>query len=188
VAEVVDDLQDATGGVDVLVNNAGMVDAVGRTGDLDPSTWDRDMQINLTGTFNVTREVFPNMCDRGWGRVISMSSLAGKLGGFGQISYSTTKAGLIGLGRTLALEGAPNGVTSNVLAPTIVVGDLAELPHDQIENINEHWADIARATPMDKLGTEEDVANFIAYLASEQASYVTGQVIGVSGGVDLFTY
>jgi len=188
VADAVEDLRDATGGVDVLVNNAGMVDAVGRTGDLDPSTWDRDMSINLTGTFNITREVFPNMCERGWGRVISMSSMAGAYGGFGQISYSTTKAGLIGLGKTLALEGAPDGVTSNVIAPSIVVGDLAELPADQIENINEHWADIARATPMGHLGREEDVSNLIAYLASEQASYVTGQVIGVTGGVDLFTY
>ncbi|MFB6178361.1 MAG: SDR family oxidoreductase [Halorientalis sp.] len=188
VSQTVDDLQDATGGVDILVNNAGMVDAVGRTGDLDPSTWDRDMNINLTGTYNITREVFPNMCERGWGRVVSMSSMAGAYGGFGQISYSTTKAGLIGLGKTLALEGAPDGVTSNVIAPSIVVGDLAELPADQIENINEHWADIARATPMGHLGREEDVSNLIAYLASEQASYITGQVIGVTGGVDLFTY
>ncbi|MFB6164957.1 MAG: SDR family oxidoreductase [Haloarculaceae archaeon] len=188
VAEVVEDLQDQTGGVDVLVNNAGMVDAVGRAGDLDPSTWDRDMSINLTGTYNITREVFPNMCERGWGRVVSMSSMAGAYGGFGQISYSTTKAGLIGFGKTLALEGAPEGVTSNVLAPSIVVGDLAELPPDQLENINSHWADIARATPMGTLGEEEDVSNLIAYLASEQASYITGQVIAVAGGVDLFTY
>ncbi|AQL44241.1 dehydrogenase [Halorientalis sp. IM1011] len=188
VSEVVDDLQDATGGVDILVNNAGLVDAVGTAGDLDPSIWDRDISVNLTGTYNITREIFPNMCDRGWGRIITMSSLAGWEGGYGQISYSTTKAGLIGFGKTLALEGAPEGVTSNILAPTIVVGDLAELPHDQLENINEHWADIARATPMDKLGSEEDVSNLVAYLSSEQAEYITGQVMGVTGGVDLFTY
>jgi 3-oxoacyl-[acyl-carrier protein] reductase len=188
VAEVVEDLQDETGGVDILVNNAGMVDAVGRAGDLDEDLWDRDVEINLTGTYNITREIFPNMCERGWGRVISMSSMAGAFGGYGQLSYSTTKAGLIGFGKTLALEGAPEGVTSNVITPSIVVGDLADLPVDQIENINEHWADIARATPMGHLGREEDVSNLIAYLASEQASYITGQVIGVTGGVDLFTY
>ncbi|SDE75564.1 SDR family NAD(P)-dependent oxidoreductase [Halorientalis regularis] len=188
VGEVVEDLQDATGGVDILVNNAGLVDAVGTAGDLDPDIWDRDLSVNLTGTYNITREIFPNMCDRGWGRIITMSSLAGWEGGYGQISYSTTKAGLIGFGKTLALEGAPEGVTSNILAPTIVVGDLAELPHDQLENINEHWADIARATPMDKLGSEEDVSNLVAYLSSEQAEYITGQVMGVTGGVDLFTY
>jgi 3-oxoacyl-[acyl-carrier protein] reductase len=188
VSEVVDDLQDATGGVDILVNNAGLVDAVGTVGGLDPDIWDRDLSVNLTGTYNITREIFPNMCERGWGRIITMSSLAGWEGGYGQISYSTTKAGLIGFGKTLALEGAPEGVTSNILAPTIVVGDLAELPHDQLENVNEHWADIARATPMDKLGSEEDVANLVAYLSSEQAEYITGQVMGVTGGVDLFTY
>jgi NAD(P)-dependent dehydrogenase (short-subunit alcohol dehydrogenase family) len=188
VSEVVDDLQDATGGVDILVNNAGLVDAVGTVGGLDPDIWDRDLSVNLTGTYNITKEIFPNMCDRGWGRIITMSSLAGWEGGYGQISYSTTKAGLIGFGKTLALEGAPEGVTSNILAPTIVVGDLAELPHDQLENINEHWADIARATPMDKLGSEEDVSNLVAYLSSEQAEYITGQVMGVTGGVDLFTY
>jgi NAD(P)-dependent dehydrogenase (short-subunit alcohol dehydrogenase family) len=188
VAETVADLQDETGGVDVLVNNAGMVDAVGRAGDLSEDLWDRDMEINLTGTYNITREVFPNMCERGWGRVISMSSMAGAFGGYGQLSYSTTKAGLIGFGKTLALEGAPEGVTSNVITPSIVVGDLADLPPEQIDNINEHWADIARATPMGNLGREEDVSNLIAYLASEQASYITGQVIGVTGGVDLFTY
>lgn len=188
IADVVEDIREATGGVDVLVNNAGMVDAVGRTGELSEDLWDRDVEINLTGTYNITREVFPNMCERGWGRVISMSSMAGAYGGFGQLSYSTTKAGLIGFGRTLALEGAPDGVTSNVITPSIVVSDLAELPPEQIENINEHWADIARATPMGHLGREADVANLIAYLASEQASYITGQVIGVTGGVDLFTY
>jgi len=188
VADTVEDLRDETGGVDVLVNNAGMVDAVGRVEDLDASIWDRDMEINLTGTYNITREIFPAMRERGWGRVLHMSSMAGWYGGFGQSSYSTTKAGLVGFGKTLALEGAPDGVTSNIIAPSIVVGDLADLPVDQIENINEHWADIARATPMGHLGREEDVSNLIAYLASEQASYITGQVIGVTGGVDLFTY
>ena len=188
VEETVEDVRNETGGVDVLVNNAGMVDAVGRVEELDDSIWDRDMSINVTGTYNITREIFPAMKERGWGRVISMSSMAGVGGGYGQGSYSTTKAGLMGFGKTLALEGAEEGVTSNVLAPSIVVGDLAELPIDQLENINEHWADIARATPMGKLGTEEDVANAIAFLASEQAGYITGQVLGVTGGVDLFTY
>jgi len=170
------------------VNNAGLVDAVDRVEDFDDELFDRDMEVNLTGTYNVTREVFPAMCERGWGRVISMSSLAGTLGGFGQISYSTTKAGLVGLGRTLALEGAKHGVTSNVLAPSIVLGDLADLPPEQLEQINPQFEKIRQATPMEELGREEDVAPLIAFLASEHARYVTGQVIAVSGGVDLFSF
>jgi 3-oxoacyl-[acyl-carrier protein] reductase len=188
VAEVTADLREATGGVDVLVNNAGMVDAVGRAGDLDPDIWDRDVLINLTGTYNITREIFPHMRERGWGRVISMSSMAGWYGGFGQLSYSTTKAGLIGFGKTLALEGAPDGVTSNIIAPNIVVEDLADMTPEELEEVNPQYARIARATPMGHLGREADVANMTAYLASEQASYVTGQVMGATGGVDLFSF
>jgi len=182
------DVRDRTGGVDVLVNNAGLVDAVDKVAEFDDELWDRDIGVNLTGTYNVTREVFPAMCERGWGRVISMSSLAGTLGGYGQISYSTTKAGMVGLGRTLALEGAQHGVTSNVLAPSIVVGDLADLPPEQLEQINPQYEKIRQATPMGALGREEDVAPLVAFLASEHARYITGQVIAVSGGVDLFSF
>jgi len=188
VRATVEEVRDDTGGVDVLVNNAGVVDAVGRVEGYDDDLWDRDMAVNLTGTYNITKEIFPAMCDRGWGRVLTMSSMAGWEGGFGQVSYSTTKAGLIGFGKTLALEGAQSGVTSNILAPSIVVGSLSDLPIDQLENVNEKWADIARNTPMRKLGTEEDVANTIAYLSSEQANYITGQVVGVTGGIDLFAF
>jgi len=188
VRETVEEVRDETGGVDVLVNNAGVVDAVGRVDGYDDDLWDRDMAVNLTGTYNITKEIFPAMCDRGWGRVLTMSSMAGWEGGFGQVSYSTTKAGLIGLGKTLALEGAQSGVTSNVIAPSIVVGSLSDLPIEQLENVNENWADIARNTPMRRLGTEEDVANTVAYLSSEQANYITGQVVGVTGGIDLFAF
>jgi len=188
VDATVEALERETGGIDVLVNNAGMVDARAKVRDYDDDIWDRDVAVNLTGTYNVTRELFPRMCDREWGRVINMSSMAGWQGGFGQLSYSATKAALVGFGKTLALEGAQHNVTSNVVAPSIVVGALADLPIEQLEQVDEHFARIARATPMRKLGREEDVANLVAYLASEQASYVTGQVVGVTGGVDLFTF
>ncbi len=188
VEAVVADVREETGGVDVLVNNAGMVDARAKMADYDDDVWDRDVAVNLTGTYNVTREIFPAMCERGWGRVVSMSSMAGWYGGYGQASYSATKAALVGLGKTLALEGAQHGVTSNVLAPSIVVGALADLPVDQLKQVDEQFGRIAEATPMRELGSEEDVASLVAYLASEQANYVTGQVIGVTGGVDLFTF
>ncbi|WP_227375975.1 SDR family NAD(P)-dependent oxidoreductase [Haladaptatus halobius] len=188
VSATVEEIRDEFDGIDVLVNNAGMVDAQSKLEDYDDDIWDRDMDINLTGTYNVTQEVFPAMCDREWGRIVTMSSIAGWQGGYGQASYAATKAALIGFGKTLALEGAQHGVTSNVVAPSIVVGALADLPLEQLKEVNEYYGRIAEATPMRQLGREEDVANLVAYLASEQASYITGQVVGVTGGVDLFSF
>ncbi|ELY82427.1 SDR family NAD(P)-dependent oxidoreductase [Natrinema pallidum] len=189
VADSMAEVRDAFDGVDILVNNAAMVDARSRIGDYDDGIWDRDIEINLTGTYNISTELFPRMCDRGWGRIVNMSSMAGWYGGFGQLSYSATKAAMIGVGRTMALEGAQSGVTSNVIAPNIVVGDWADMNPDELrENVDEYFARIAEATPMRHLGTEEDVANMVTYLCSEQASYVTGQIIGVTGGIDLFSF
>ncbi|PCR92158.1 SDR family NAD(P)-dependent oxidoreductase [Natrinema ejinorense] len=189
VADSMAEVRDAFGGVDILVNNAAMVDARSRIGDYDDGIWDRDIEINLTGTYNISTELFPRMCERGWGRIVNMSSMAGWYGGFGQLSYSATKAAMIGVGRTMALEGAQSGVTSNIIAPNIVVGDWADMNPDELrENVDEYFARIAEATPMRHLGTEEDVANMVTYLCSEQASYVTGQVIGVTGGIDLFSF
>ncbi|MFC7227093.1 SDR family oxidoreductase [Salinirubellus salinus] len=188
VSDTVAALEEETGGIDILVNNAGMVDARDRLENFDDEIWDRDMDINLTGTYNITKEVFPRMKEREWGRIVNMSSMAGWQGGFGQASYSATKAALIGFGKTLALEGAQSGITSNVIAPSIVVGALADMPIDQLEQMDEHFARIAKATPMRKLGTEADVSNLIAFLCSEQASYITGQVVGVTGGIDLFSF
>jgi 3-oxoacyl-[acyl-carrier protein] reductase len=188
VGSTVDALEEETGGIDILVNNAGMVDARDRVEEFDDEIWDRDISVNLTGAYNITREVFPRMKEREWGRIVTMSSMAGWQGGFGQISYSATKAALIGFGKTLALEGAQHGITSNVIAPSIVVGQLADMPIDQLEEFDEHFARIAKATPMRSLGTEADVANMVAYLTSEQANYVTGQVVGVTGGIDLFSF
>ena len=188
VSETMDQVREETGGVDILVNNAAMVDAVGTLKDFDDSTWDRDMEINLTGTYNISKEVFPDMLEQEWGRIINMSSMAGWFGGYGQASYSATKAALIGLGKTMALEGAQSGVTSNIIAPNIVVSDLADMDVDELMDFHEQYGRIADATAMKRLGREEDVANMVAYLSSEQANYVTGQVIGVTGGVDLFTF
>ena len=188
VAETIGEVRDETGGVDILINNAAFVDAQAQLKDYDDDVWDRDVAVNLDGAYNVSREVFPAMCERGWGRVVSMSSMAGWYGGFGQASYSATKAALIGLGKTMALEGAQRGVTSNVIAPSIVLADLADMEPEELEQFAPMFERIRQATPMRTLGREEDVANLIAYLSSEQASYVTGQVIGVTGGIDLFTF
>jgi 3-oxoacyl-[acyl-carrier protein] reductase len=188
VSATVDAIREDVNPVDVLVNNAGLIDAVGKVEDYDDELWDRDIEVNMTGTYNITKPIFKGMCERGWGRIISMSSVAGWLGGFGQLSYSSTKSGLIGFGKTLALEGAQQGVTSNIIAPNIVMEDLADLPGEELEEINPQFEKIRQATPMKKLGKEKDVSNLIAFLASEQSEYITGQVIGVTGGVDLFSF
>ena len=188
VGDTVAALEEETGGIDILINNAGLVDARGRVENFDDDLWDRDVAVNLTGTYNITREVFPHMKAREYGRIVTMSSIAGWQGGFGQISYSATKSALLGFGKSLALEGGKHGITSNVLTPTVVVGDLAELPRDQLEAIDENFARLADATPMGQLGREEDVAPLVAFLASDHAEYITGQVIGVTGGADLLYY
>ena len=188
VAETVEALDAETGGIDILVNNAGLVDARDRVEQFDDAVWDRDVAANLTGAYNVTRQVYPGMKERGWGRIVGMSSMAGRQGGYGQLSYAATKAGLVGFGKTLALEGAQHGVTSNIVAPSIVSGQLADLSLDQLHDVDEHLARVARATPMRELGREADVASLVAFLVSEQAGYITGQVVGVTGGIDLFTF
>ncbi|WP_332898954.1 SDR family NAD(P)-dependent oxidoreductase [Haladaptatus sp. CMSO5] len=188
VKDTVSALRKETGGIDILVNNAGLVDAQSQLKDYDDEKWDLDVDVNLTGAYNISREVFPAMCERGWGRVINMSSMAGWYGGFGQASYAATKAALIGFGKTMALEGARNGVTCNIITPNIVMDALADLSSEELAATNPMFERIRKATPMQKLGRERDVSNLIAYLSSEQASYITGQVIGVTGGIDLFSF
>ena len=188
VAATIEAVEEETGGIDILVNNAGFVDAVAKLEDFDDDLWDRDVELNLSGAYNVTKAVYPGMKERGWGRIVTMASIAGWRGSFAQISYSATKSGLIGFGKTLALEGAKYGVTSNVLTPNIVIEDLAEMEPEQLEAFNPQFERIRQATPMKELGREDDVAPLVCYLSSEQARYVTGQVIGVTGGADLFSY
>ena len=178
VERVVADL----GSVDILVNNAGTLDHLGQLGDQAPELWERDLRVNLTGAFNCAQAVWPHMRERGWGRVINMASVAGTLGGFGQASYSTTKAGLIGLTRTLALEGARHGNTANAIVPGIIG---TEAFHFGSPDMNER---MIRRTAMRRPGEPQDVANAIAFLCSDLASYVTGIELNVSGGIELFTF
>ena len=123
VARIADEL----GPVDVLVNNAGTLDHVAQFPQQSPELWERDLQVNLTGAFNCAQAVWPAMRERGWGRIVNMASVAGTLGGFGQASYSTTKAGLLGLTKTLALEGARHGITANAIVPGIIGTEAFEL-------------------------------------------------------------
>jgi 3-oxoacyl-[acyl-carrier protein] reductase len=170
------------GSVDILVNNAGTLDHVAQIVDQSPEMWERDLRVNLTGAFNCAQEVWPHMRERGWGRIVNMASVAGTLGGFGQASYATTKAGLIGLTRTLALEGARHGITANAIVPGIIGTEAFAFGN---EAMNER---MIRRTAMRRPGEPQEIANVIAFLCSDLASYITGEALVVAGGIDLFTF
>ena len=173
---------DELGSVDILVNNAATLDNMGRLPDQSPELWERDLQVNLTGAFNCCRAVWSHMAERGWGRIVNMASVAGTLGGFGQASYSTTKAGLIGLTKTLALEGARHGITCNAIVPGIIGTEALAFGNPTMQER------MVKRTAMRRPGEPQDVANAIAFLASDLAGYITGVELNVSGGIELFTF
>ena len=179
VQDVVARIERDLGAVDICVNNAGMIYTVGQLKDLRDEDWELNLEVNLTGTMKVTRAVFPSMRERRWGRIVCMASIAGLMGGFGQTAYSTTKIGVVGFAKSVALEGARYGVTCNAVAPGIIA------PNAQLSPLYER---MAKRVAMQKEGEPEDVAAAVAFLCSERARYITGAVLTVTGGMDLFTF
>jgi 3-oxoacyl-[acyl-carrier protein] reductase len=182
VDETVTRIVEEFGSVDILVNNAGTLDHLAQLSDQSPGLWERDLRVNLTGSFNCAQAAWPHMKERGWGRIVNMASVAGTLGGFGQASYSTTKAGLLGLTRTLALEGARYGITCNAIVPGVIGTEAFLFGNPEM---NER---MVRRTAMRRAGEPQDVANAIAFLCSDLAGYITGVGLNVSGGIELFTF
>ena len=178
VARTVEEL----GSIDILVNNAATLDHVGQLDDQRPELWERDLRVNLSGSFNCAQAVWPHMKERGWGRIVNMASVAGTLGGFGQASYSTTKAGVLGLTRTLAMEGGRHGITCNAIIPGVIG---TEAFHMANPVMNER---IVARTVFRRPGEPQDVGNAIAFLCSDLASYITGVGLCVSGGIELFVF
>jgi 3-oxoacyl-[acyl-carrier protein] reductase len=170
------------GSVDILVNNAGTLDHAAQLQNQSPALWERDLRVNLTGAFNCSQAVWPHMRERGWGRIVNMASVAGTLGGFGQASYSATKAGLLGLTKTLALEGGRHGITCNAIVPGVIGTEAFAFANAEM---NER---IVARTVFRRPGEPEDVANAIAFLCSDLAGYITGVGLNVSGGIELFTF
>jgi 3-oxoacyl-[acyl-carrier protein] reductase len=170
------------GAVDILVANAATLDHVARFEQQSPELWERDLRVNLTGVFNCAQAVWPAMVERGWGRIVTMASVVGTLGGFGQASYATTKAGVLGLTKTLALEGARHGITANAIVAGVIGTEAFALGNREM---NER---MVRRTAMRRAGEPEDVAGAIAFLCSDLAGYVTGIALEISGGIELFTF
>lgn len=183
VKEVASKIAQELGIVEILVNNASILTTVGMFADIDPKRFNRDIEVNLIGTANVTRAVWPGMLEKKWGRVISMASIAGTRGGAGQASYSATKASMIGFGKTLALEGGRFGITSNIIAPGVMKSEAATtlIRPDMLERME-------KKTALRRLGEVTEISSLVAFLCSKQAAYITGQVIEVDGGMGLFTF
>jgi 3-oxoacyl-[acyl-carrier protein] reductase len=183
VIEGVAKIKKELGSIDILVNNAafGIVRATTIV-NMTREDWDKDLSINLTGPFNCIKAVMPDMMEKKWGRIINVSSVTGTMGGFGQSSYATTKAGLIGLSKSIALEGARSNITCNTVILGVFDGGSF---YDVAEQFRER---IIKRVPLRRSGKPEELSHVIAFLASEEASYVTGTEVVVSGGIELFTF
>lgn len=169
-------------GVDILVNNASILTTVGMFAQIPVAQWDRDIRVNLIGSANVTRSLWPHFLEKKWGRVVFMASIAGTRGSSGQTSYAATKAGVIGLAKSLAIEGARFGITVNAIAPGVMDTEAVSFIRDDMKDR------MKKAVPLRRFGRPEELAGTIAWLCSDEAAYVTGQVITVDGGSGLFVF
>jgi 3-oxoacyl-[acyl-carrier protein] reductase len=166
------------GKIDIIVNNAGI------TRDksflkMSHNEWQQVIDVNLTGVFNCTKAVAPYMVKNGYGRIICTSSIVGVHGAFGQTNYAAAKAGLIAMCRTWSKELGSKGITANAVAPGFILTDMTDAIPAEIRDAQ------IRAIPARRAGVPEDIAYTYLFLASEEASYINGQVIGVNGGVAL---
>ena len=173
-------IQKECGSIDILVNNAGITrDMTFKK--MDKANWDAVMKTNLDSCFNMTKQVCDGMAERGWGRIINISSVNGQKGAFGQTNYSAAKAGMHGFTKALALEYARKGVTSNTISPGYIGTKMVmAIPKEVLDS------KIIPQIPMGRLGKPEEVAGLVAYLSSEEAAFLTGANIAINGGQHMF--
>ncbi len=176
VKEGCEKIASEVGPIDIIVNNAGIT----RDGRMVKMTreknWDPVIAVNLTSVFNTCNVLAPGMTERGWGRIVNISSMNGQRGQFGQTNYSATKAGVIGFTRSVALEVASKGVTANVICPGFILTEMTSaMPQEILDGE-------VKKIPVGRIGQPEDIANGVAFLCSEEAAWITGQTIGINGG------
>jgi len=175
-------VEEALGAVSILVNNAAITTNVDRIIKMSSERFARDLDINLTGTFRCMQRALPGMMEAGWGRVVNVSSGAAELGSFGQSGYSASKAGILGLTRSAALEYARSGITCNAVMPGLIDAPAADAIRGDMRDR------IAQLIPTRRLGTPDEVAYAVSWFASARASYVNGTSMFVSSGQELFVF
>ncbi|WP_336001183.1 beta-ketoacyl-ACP reductase [Halorientalis halophila] len=177
VQAMCEEIHDAFGRVDVLVNNAGItVDK--KFQNMTREDWDRVIQVNLGGVFNCTHCLFDDVKASDTGRLINISSVVGQQGNYGQANYATTKSGLFGFTRTLALELAASGSTANCVAPGFVETDMLEEVPERVQQ------KILDRIPLNRFATVDDIAGIVRFVASKDSSYMTGQILAANGGME----
>jgi NAD(P)-dependent dehydrogenase (short-subunit alcohol dehydrogenase family) len=170
------------GEVDVCISNAAITDTIAPAHRMSPEQWSRDIDVNLTGAFRAIQGCLPGMREREWGRIVVISSGAAQNGLSGQVAYSASKAGLLGMVKTLAVEGVRRGITANAVLPGMVATEkVMSMPEEILERLRE-------ALPSGRMAEPAEVAALVSFLASEEAGYVTGQTIGIDGGSSLNTF
>ena len=165
------------GAIDVLVNNAGIVNNIARIAEMQPEAWERELRVNLSGAFHCVRAIAPAMAARGWGRVINIASVAAQLPSLGQPAYSASKAGLVAFTQSVAQEFGPGGVTANAIMPGLIATPLV-LSMPEVMRTRS-----LVLTPVKRLGTPADIGALVAFLASPAAGFITATAIPCDGGL-----
>jgi 3-oxoacyl-[acyl-carrier protein] reductase len=167
--------------VDVCVSNAAITDTVAPAHEMSAEQWARDIEVNLSGAFRVVQACLPGMRERRWGRVVAISSGAARAGLPGQVAYAASKAGLVGMVKTIAAENVGRGITANAVLPGMVATEkVRAMPADVLERLDS-------ALPTGRMAAPREIAALVAFLASEDAGYITGEAVGVDGGLSLNT-
>ena len=176
IEEFIEDVSLELGGLDILINNAGTnVDNLSLR--MKDEEWKKVIDINLTSTFLLSKHAIKKMLKNKFGRVVNITSVVGHTGNLGQSNYSASKAGIIGMSKSLAIEYAKKNITVNCVSPGFIISDMTMNIAEKVKLY------LTSRIPMGKLGTGEDVSNCVAFLSSEQASYVTGETLHVNGGM-----
>ena len=176
IEEFIDDASLELGGLDILINNAGTnVDNLSLR--MKDDEWKKVIDINLTSTFLLSKHAIKKMLKNKYGRIVNITSVVGHTGNVGQSNYSASKAGIIGMSKSIAIEYAKKNITVNCVSPGFIVSDMTMNIAEKVKLY------LTSRIPMGKLGTGEDVSNCVAFLSSDQASYITGETIHVNGGM-----